>query len=55
MAAGPDPAANRGRRSRLLAEALSMPVEERVRSALRELAAIRSTPALGGRGASRSR
>jgi CRP/FNR family cyclic AMP-dependent transcriptional regulator len=33
---------------RRLAEALSMPVEERVRSALHELAAIRSAPALGG-------
>ena len=33
---------------RRLAAALSMPVEERVRSALRELASIRSTPALGG-------
>jgi CRP-like cAMP-binding protein len=33
---------------RRLAEALSMPVEERVRSALRELAANRSAPALGG-------
>jgi CRP/FNR family transcriptional regulator, cyclic AMP receptor protein len=33
---------------RRLAAALTMPVQERVRSALLELAAIRSTPALGG-------